>query len=349
MSIEYKTTEQSGTKPTYQQTMFSMASNTVYFVRDTAISTWQYFPNIEEIVINTLSGTAVEMMLEPLLDLGGNIAAKELFRDIAKIPGTFVLMYSDVDYGSTGYKYDFANVVSQFAKTACNAILIGGSYYLSGQGLAKTVAPWANILCEIPARTIIEVGRLKQKGNDTTTPFPEYYLNHMNSTIAIGAIVSSFAKKGVASIAGVALEKYIPSHEMAKEFALRFDKMLVGQTVGSPKDTCLKILNTIYEKIKNETPIKKAGVLSAAIIGEFVPREASNLVNAYSLIFIARAAQEEGSEVAEKLVEFVEGLFTAHEALELIENSIDNNVYSPNEHINIELSGIDNEVSKDEL
>jgi hypothetical protein len=112
----------------------------------------------------------------------------------------------------------------------------------------------------------------------------------------------------------------------------------------------LKILNTIYEKIKNEPPTTQARILFVALTGEFILREASNVINAYSLIFIARAAQEQGSEVAEKLVKFAEELFTTHEAtdtnslalitspsqeneLELVENPIENGVCSPDEYI----------------
>ena len=261
---------------------------------------WQYFPNIEEVTINTLSTTVAEMILEPFINMDGNIAAKELFRDIAKIPGTVALMYSDANYGSTDFKYNIADVASQITKTVCKSALVGTSYFYAGKEMAKLVAPWANILCDMPARTMIEVGRMQQKENNIS-PFFEYYVNHIDTQITIGAVSSSLAKKGVASIAGVVIEKYIPMYEIARKSALKIDEILVGEPVGNYKDTYWDIVNTIAKKIDQEILPVKIAILSIATLGEFCFREMSNVFNAYSITFIARAAQEEGAAFAENL------------------------------------------------
>ncbi len=302
-------TPQAASENSATSLLITIAADTVYFAQDAAYILWEYFPNFQEVAINTFLTTTVEMALEPLLPIAGNQAVKDTFRDIAKIPGTLTSMFYDVNYGNSEYKYDTANVVAQFVKVGCKVTLVGGAYYLSGQSLPATItmARFANTLCEIPARTLIEVGRLKQKENDTTTPFYEYYADHIDKTIIVGAISSSFAKKTIGTIAGELLGAYVPSHKFAKTTSLQFDTWLLEKAggtnnanIGTHTDTYFTIIGNVYNALNVATLSIKAAVLSLATAGEFSLREASNVFSTYSIVFLARAAQEYGSEVAEE-------------------------------------------------
>ena len=68
----------------------------------------QYLPNLREILVITSIATIIEGVIEPILNLGSSIFAKDVFRDMAKIPGSAILDHLEVNVGETKYKYDDA-------------------------------------------------------------------------------------------------------------------------------------------------------------------------------------------------------------------------------------------------
>ncbi len=277
----------------YQQFIPNVISNSSYLL--------QYLPNWEEVLVVTSLATIIEIIMEPVINLSGNTVAKEVFRDMAKIPGTSLLDYLGINVGKTNYKYDDANEIAQYVRVGCKLSLIVPTYYYFGQKPAVMMAYISNPICDIPAQTIIRIGKLKQDENDTTTSIFQYYVDNINNDIVTGSIIASFIKKGVATIIGSIIDLFPKTpYQYAKSSALKVDKALLaifGINRGfiideDAKNTCAQVATKIYQNLVEASITIKAAILPLAVTTEFLFREAANMFNAYILMSAARPIQE---------------------------------------------------------
>ncbi len=172
-------------------------------IQDFIMAAKPYFPNKQEVFLATVPTILAEMVGETWLNLGNDILSKEVFRDFAKIFGIFASMVSGTKYGGTDYEYDMANVWAQVLKTSCKALTIGGTFVYGGPATASTIAPLANIVCEIPSRAMILLGREQQEEGKTDVPFFEYAADKINYEILASAVTSTMAKKGFSTLTGL--------------------------------------------------------------------------------------------------------------------------------------------------
>jgi hypothetical protein len=263
----------------------------------------QYLPNPREILVITLIATIIEGVIEPILNLGSNIFAKDVFRDMAKIPGSAILDHLEVNVGETKYKYDDSYEKAQYLRIGCKLAFIVPTYFGLGMAPAIAMAYIASPICEIPAQTVIRIGQLKQDTNDTSTPFLQYYIDNINNDIVIGSIIASVTKKGTAAIVASIID-LLPKtpHLYAKSGALANDRALLAMfkvngdfiVDADTKHTCAHIVKKIYHALEETTltTATKAIILSLAVANELILREAANIFNAYILMSAARPVQE---------------------------------------------------------
>lgn len=270
--------------------VWSSLPSPVQFILETA---WSGVPNFQEVFYSSAATTFVEKAVKGWVDLGDGLAVKEIFRDIAKFPTVLVSWWGDVEYGHSGYKYDEANVWAQGVKIVCKSTLIGGAYVYAGPIGVELGAPFINMLCEIPARTIIEVGREKQKLNDEDTPFFEFLADHLTLQKLSDGVAAAFAKKTMASIMQVLvgrlemipqltkdLNDYLMSFFNKLEYGSLFfsaaeqttdyvtkvlrgisETYILSSAARAAQETVIKIVNTEWVKFHVEEHLKKGDLL----------------------------------------------------------------------------------------
>ena len=263
----------------------------------------QYLPNLREILVITSIATIIEGVIEPILNLGSSIFAKDVFRDMAKIPGSSILDHLESNVGETKYQYDDSYEKAQYLKIGCKLAFIVPTYSCLGKAPAVVMAYIASPICEIPAQTVIRIGQLKQDANDRHTPFFQYYIENINSDIVIGSTIASVTKKGTAAIVASIID-LLPKtpHLYAKSGALANDRALLAMfevngdfiVDADIKHTCAHIIKKIYHALEETTltTANKAIILSLAVANELLLRETANIFNAYILMSAARPVQE---------------------------------------------------------
>lgn len=141
---------------------------------------WNRVPNTKEILYDIPLGAVVEIGLKKagLKFDNNNAAAKSIIRDISKVPSAILKALDDVEVGSTGVKFDAANVVSAIVKPATKAACIA---FLQERGYETNDA---SQICNYPgdfvARIFVVAGKDKQKAKHNAS-FPRYFVEEFNA------------------------------------------------------------------------------------------------------------------------------------------------------------------------
>jgi len=280
------------------------AASYVYSVGEYAVGTTiRTFPNFEEMYVNALPTVAVEMVAETWVNFGSDLVAKEIFRDVAKLAGIGYAYYEGTEYGSTGFKYDAANVWGQAFKVVCKSAALGGAYAYGGFAFAKMIAPVSNMGCEMPTRAMIIIGRQMQEKGVSEEDVLGYFADNIDSEIIASAVTSTFGKKLGATIMGK-LVGNLGLYELSKQASASISETIYKNIFGgelnlspiSISESGSKIVDSAYqtlEKAAKESPLFVPVVLAV----EYAIRNLGSLVNSYILIPLARLFQEAASEL----------------------------------------------------
>lgn len=136
------------------------------WVSDALLFAWARFPNRQEIVSDSFYLAPVEVLAHPIFQRIGNAPSTKAFlRDALKILPVIDKARNRVPVGGTKYRYDWANVYSQIAKSAGKAGVMG---LLVARGWdPKTVSTPGNVFGEHLARYFITAGKTYQDLNST--------------------------------------------------------------------------------------------------------------------------------------------------------------------------------------
>lgn len=177
-------------------------------VETSAKFVWDRVPNSEEIFYDIIIGTFVEMGLNGLgLDLGkNNPAAKCVVRDFTRTLTMIPKVIQSTEVGSTGIKFDAANVVGQIVKPltkSAGIIFLQKVYGYDGELASEK----ANHLGDTLSRAIVLAGIERQKANSTLSFF-EYVDQKFSFGWGLSAISQVIPKNFVVVLIAHRIKQY---------------------------------------------------------------------------------------------------------------------------------------------
>lgn len=174
---------------------YAIYEGSLELVNGVATFVWKRVPNKDELFYDVLLTSAVDLFLKEfgLLNVGNNNpAAKTVIRDMSKFVTAIPKVLTDVELGSTGIKFDSANLASTFVKPI---VKIGFIYHYKSQGYSdEEASQLANYPGDIIARSIQLVGRDRQLMNATNETLKDFIAENMDPNWAVQGVMQAAPK-----------------------------------------------------------------------------------------------------------------------------------------------------------
>ena len=185
-------------------------------VGDAAIFAWKRIPNTDELLYDVGLGTLIEMFLAGLgIDFSKvGPAQKAVIRDLSKTIAVFGKTAKSVEVGSTGLKFDSANIISQVIKPSSKFGVIYLFQRASGsENLSKKGIDIANYVGDALSRIFLTLGNERQLANSTQQSLYEFARDNFEPSWVVLAVFEVSLKNWVTN----QISDHIASFMLAKK------------------------------------------------------------------------------------------------------------------------------------
>lgn len=169
---------------------------------------WNRIPNTKEIFNTVATTSLIDVLTAPLFtSLGNHPSAKNVLRDIAKIPSIMMNAMQDTPIGGTKYMYDAFNVGAAVAKVGCKVTFIFGVPMVMPQAFllpTDIMARIANGVCEVPSSALLLAGKERQDKNEQDIPAVSYFFYNLKAAWFLNGILNTIGKVSITDSIGTA-------------------------------------------------------------------------------------------------------------------------------------------------
>ena len=293
---------------------------------------WKWTPNTSEVMYGVLPVAAVSVMASDIVSkFGDNPVNRGVVRDITKISGVALNIYSNNELGSSGRVYDSSNLYASTFKITCKVAVISTAVSMSGPIYGYIVGPEiANKICDPLSKMITLAGEDRQDEGKLDEYLPIYAINNWKTSWLIGGGLAGVVKVAVVTkigsvIAHVGISK-VASKISVDGLALpgghslhgiKHLALLLAPGINLNTGTVFEKVATILEKSDSMYGVKAIKGLAAAVIHDFVAETVKGIFDTMMLTPPARVV----SDLTKKLVKYV------------LNESDAVTIYSPNESL----------------